>query len=75
MPASSVVWGSATARTTVRTTHPLVVLVVVVVSALNNGTSFPLARALSRYRELAADRAAAVLTGQLSVLAAALTKL
>jgi heat shock protein HtpX len=36
--------------------------------------SFVLIRALSRYRELAADRAAALLTGRPSELAAALTK-
>ncbi|WP_031046122.1 zinc metalloprotease HtpX [Streptomyces sp. NRRL F-5650] len=36
--------------------------------------SFVLIRALSRYRELAADRAAALLTGRPSALAAALTK-
>ncbi len=36
--------------------------------------SFLLIRALSRYRELAADRAAALLTGRPSALAAALTK-
>lgn len=53
----------------------LVVLAVVAVSAVVHGTSFLLTRALSRYRELAADRAAALRTGQPSVLAAALTKL
>lgn len=53
----------------------LVVLAVVAVSAVVYGISFLLTRALSRYRELAADRAAALLTGQPSVLAAALAKL
>jgi heat shock protein HtpX len=48
----------------------LVMLVSVVVYAI----SFLLIRALSRYRELAADRAAAILTGHPSDLASALTK-
>lgn len=44
------------------------------VSAAVYAISFLLIRALSRYRELAADRAAALLTGRPSALAAALTK-
>ncbi|WP_432135658.1 MULTISPECIES: zinc metalloprotease HtpX [unclassified Streptomyces] len=44
------------------------------VSAAVYAVSFLLIRALSRYRELAADRAAALLTGRPSVLASALTK-
>ncbi len=53
----------------------LVVLAVVAVSAVVHGISFLLTRALSRYRELAAGRAAALRTGQPSVVTAALTKL
>ncbi|MGX1370553.1 heat shock protein HtpX [Streptomyces canus] len=44
------------------------------VSAAVYALSFLLIRALSRYRELAADRAAALLTGRPSALASALTK-
>jgi heat shock protein HtpX len=44
------------------------------VSAVVYAISFLLIRALSRYRELAADRAAALLTGRPSALASALTK-
>ena len=51
-----------------------VVLVVMVGSVIVYAISFLLTRALSRYRELSADRAAAVLTGRPSTLASALTK-
>jgi heat shock protein HtpX len=51
-----------------------VVLVIVLASAVVYALSFLLIRALSRYRELSADRGAAVVTGRPSVLAAALVK-
>ena len=52
-----------------------VVLAVIVVSALVYAVSFVLIRTLSRYRELSADRTAALLTGRPSSLASALTKI
>jgi heat shock protein HtpX len=48
--------------------------IILLVSALVYAVSFLLTRALSRYRELAADRAGALLTQQPSALASALTK-
>ena len=54
---------------------PPVVLVVMLVSIVVYALAFVLTRALSRYRELAADRAGAFLTAQPSALASALTKI
>jgi heat shock protein HtpX len=51
-----------------------VILLVVVASAIVYAISFLLTRALSRYRELSADRAGAILIGRPSLLAAALVK-
>ncbi|TAK71036.1 MAG: zinc metalloprotease HtpX [Actinomycetota bacterium] len=52
----------------------VVALVVILVSAVVYIVSFVLTRALSRYRELAADRGGALLTGNPSALARALQK-
>jgi heat shock protein HtpX len=51
-----------------------VILLVVLASAIVYALSFLLTRALSRYRELSADRAGAILIGRPSLLAAALVK-
>ncbi|WP_372408648.1 zinc metalloprotease HtpX [Streptomyces luteireticuli] len=52
----------------------LLMVVIPLVSAVVYVISFLLTRLLSRYRELSADRAAALLTGRPSALASALTK-
>ena len=69
----SVMWGSMGRNRDQNTA--LVVMVVTIVSIVVYLVSFLLMRALSRYRELGADRGAAYLTGRPSALARALQKI
>lgn len=71
--ARSVMWSSMGRNRDQNTA--LLFLVVMVVSVLVYFISFILIRALSRYRELGADRGAALLTGRPSSLAKALQKI
>jgi heat shock protein HtpX len=66
-------WGGFRSREGDQNTG-MILLAVIVVSAIAYAISFLLTRALSRYRELSADRAAALLTGRPSALSSALVK-
>ncbi len=67
-------WGGLGRRDNRDQNAALMLLGIMVVSALIYVISFLLTRALSRYRELSADRSAALLTGNPSALATALQK-
>lgn len=70
----SAMWGSM-GRDSRNSNAAVLFIAVMVVSALVYVVSFLLIRALSRYRELGADRGAATVTGQPSALASALVKI
>jgi heat shock protein HtpX len=70
----SAMWGSV-GRNNRDNNVAIMVLAVTVVSVIVYFLSFILMRALSRYRELGADRGAALLTGKPSALARALQKI
>jgi heat shock protein HtpX len=67
-------WGGYGRRDSNDSNTGAVILLVVLASAIVYALSFLLTRALSRYRELSADRSAAILTGRPSTLASALVK-
>ncbi|MEV6792373.1 zinc metalloprotease HtpX [Streptomyces sp. NPDC051320] len=67
-------WGGLSRAGSRDTNTAIAMLVIPLVSAVVYAVSFLLTRLLSRYRELSADRAAALLTGRPSALASALTK-
>ena len=71
----SVMWSGMSGGNRRDNNTVVAVLAVLVVSVVVYFLSFILIRTLSRYRELAADRAGALLTGQPSALASALTKI
>lgn len=70
----SAMWGSFGGRSRDNNVA-VMVIAVTVASVIVYAVSFVLMRALSRYRELGADRGAALLTGRPSALARALTKI
>ncbi|MFE9423414.1 zinc metalloprotease HtpX [Kitasatospora sp. NPDC006697] len=67
-------WGGNNRNNNNNDNTAIAIVVVSLVSVVVYAISFLLTRLLSRYRELAADRAAAQLTGRPSALASALTK-